>query len=58
MNTIYKTIPKNFKKIYFIEENLIREIMINHDKLFKKISLKNGIKERIKIFKVCKKLNK
>ena len=50
MNTIYKTMPKNFKKNYFIEENLIKEIMINRDKLFGKIGEKlvKNSKKRMK----------
>lgn len=37
MNTIYKTIQKILKKNNFIEENLMMQIMINHDKLLKKL---------------------
>ena len=37
MNTIYKTIQKILKKNNFIEENLMIQIMINHDKLLKKL---------------------
>lgn len=41
MNTIYKTIENIFWKIHFFDEEHIKEIMINHDRLSKKQSQKD-----------------